>query len=251
MKAVQAFLIFAAMVAVPIAADRLLRKNSDSSFKELGGLAWALAAIVGTIVLVILGYWYFEVKDRLDSIASCLKRAERDMNALLASAMEHGGRKGAVKERAEWHQMVQPAGNQIFNEGYRTPAHDIIEWNEKDRISKGTAAGKASATAFIFRELYEGSIGTARAKIEADIRNGGSAPYLAPGFREIIGTHKYDKDNDKFTWEGGKDSDELEYVVKHRKFPTQNLVMVKTNAAGERKELRGYDVLRDLTQQKL
>ena len=85
-----------------------------------------------------------------------------------------------------------PADIQIFETGYRTPAHDIIQWNENDLAGKGTVMGKATVTALLFRELYEGSVGTAQSRIKAEVKNnGGNLPYLAPGIRELVGIDKF------------------------------------------------------------
>ncbi len=250
-KVLKAILILAAMIVIPIVAGPLLYRRTGLS--ESGSI-WPAAALL--LLAAILGgigtYWYWEVSDRLDFIASCLNRAERDLNALLASGQEHGGRKSKVVERKEWSRMARPADMQVFENGYRTPAHDIIQWNENDLAGKGTVMGKATVTALLFRELYEGSVGTAQSRIMAEVKNNeGKLPYLAPGIRELVGFDKFDKEKGTFEKGAGVDSDELEWVVKYRKFPTRNLVSVKTNAAGERKELRGRDVLLDLTQQKL
>ncbi len=248
-RALKGILIVAAMIAIPFVAGPVLYKRGGLS---PSGYIWAIAALIllAAILIAIAIYWYWEVSDRLDFIASCLNRAERDLNALLASGLEHGGRKSKVAERKDWSRLARPADIQIFETGYRTPAHDIIQWNENDLAGKGTVMGKATVTALLFRELYEGSVGTAQSRIKAEVKNnGGNLPYLAPGIRELVGIDKF-KDGE-FEEGAGVDSDELEWVVKHRKFPTQNLVSVKTNAEGVRKELRGKHVLEDLTQQKL
>jgi hypothetical protein len=145
--------------------------------------------------------------------------------------------------------MATTPKKQVFNAGYRTPFHDLIGWNETDLASKGSAMGKASATAFIFRELYEGSIATAQSKIVAELKNGGSVPYIAPGIREIIGFDQFDN-NLGFPPGAGVDGDDLKRVIKRFGFPSQDLLMVSTSPTGARTATRGYEVLINLTQQK-
>ncbi len=244
-KALAGLLIFAAMVAIPLVADKVLHG-------AVPGQAWSIvAAILLSAIAFAVGLpWYWAICDRYDDIESCLKRAERDLNTLLATGQEHGGRKGKVVERAEWNRMARSPGTQIFNAGYRTPAHDLIDWNEKDLAGKGTAMGKATATALLFRELYEGSVETAQSRIVAEVKNGASVPYIAPGLRELIGFDKFDPVNVCFEDGAGADSDDLQLVAKRRRFPSDNLIMVKTNAAGVRTALYGNAVLIDLTEQK-
>ena len=229
LKALKAILIFAAMIAIPIVADNFLHRRPDLPLGKVSGGAFVFAAVllfaIFALALGIPRFW--ARRKRLDDIESCLKRAERDMNAHISNALSHGGRKDKVKERAEWHKMAETSAFQTFNAGYRTPAHDLIELNEKDLASKGGAIGKASATAFLFRELYEGGVETAQAKIVADVKNGGSVPYIAPGISELIGFDKFDKDKG-FPEGAGVDSDELQWVAKWRKFPSKELIMVTT-----------------------
>jgi hypothetical protein len=164
--------------------------------------------------------------------------------------MEHGGRKGKAVERSEWNRMAVSPAIQIFTAGYRTPAHDLIDLNEKDLAGKGAAMGRASTTAMLFRELYEGGVKTAQSRILAEVRNSGNLPYVAPGIAELIGFDKFNKENG-FPKDAGVNDDDLEVAVKRGGFPTQNLIMVKTNASGQRTALRGNEVLLDLTQQKV
>jgi hypothetical protein len=235
----KAFLIFAAMVATPIVAHKILRSES----LDLPNLAWIAVAIV---VLSAIGYasylpGYWQQSDRYDTIGGYLNRAERDMNHNINSGQSHGGRKSKVEERLGWSHMAESQGIQILNAGYRTPAHDIIQWNENDLAGKGAAMSRATDTALLLRELYEGSVNAARARIEAQVRNANTVPYLAPGMRELIGTHTYDKEKDVFVWTPGVDTVELQLVAKLRGFPSKNLI---------KGDLRGNDVLVDLTQQK-
>jgi hypothetical protein len=256
LKVVKALLLFALMLAIPIAADNLLRARPEVPLTRLPLVQWFGGIPQGAILLLLAlpALWfainfYVKEQDRLSDIQSCLKRAERDLNALLRSGVDHTGRKNTAIERSEWNVMTVSSAPQTFNAGYRTPAHDLIDLNERDLASKGATMGKASATAMLFRELYEGSIGTARSRIVADVKNGGNPPYVAPGISELIGFGSFDKASGSFEKEAKYTDDDLELAVKLGGFPTDDLIMVKTNAAGEKTVLRGYQVLFDLTQQ--
>jgi hypothetical protein len=258
LKVVKALLLFALMIAIPIAADNLLRSRPDVPLIKLPLVEWLgrIPESAGYLLLALIAagiaiYYYVKEHDRLDDIQSCLKRAERDLNSLLNSGMEHGGRKGRAVERSEWNRMTVSPAIQILAAGYRTPAHDLIELNEKDLTGNRGAMGKAAATAMLFRELYEGSIATARSRIEAAVKNGGDPPYVAPGISELICFTSFDKASGRFEKESDFNDDDLEMAIKLGGFPTQNLIMVKTNGSGERTALRGNEVLLDLTQQKV
>ncbi len=51
--------------------------------------------------------------------------------------------------------------------------------------------GKASMTAVLLRELYQGSPGRAQKKVAGEIKGGGT-PFVAPGIRELIGFDMFD-----------------------------------------------------------
>src|SRR5262249_16718432 len=157
----------------------------------------------------------------------------------LSSGMEHRSRTNRVVERAEWNRMNAPADTQILNEGYRTLAQELAAQNEKELQSKSSAMGRAATTAFLLRELYEANVDAAQGKIVADSRNSDNVPYVAPGIREIVGFHR-------FTREGGFPPDAgygwlaLELTVLFWQFP-RNILMVVTNAAGQRIAVRNWD----------
>jgi hypothetical protein len=253
-KAVKALLLFALMLAVPIAADNLLHPRPDI---ELPSLQWLgripESAVLLLLAIPVLGFainLYGKQQSQLKRIQSCLNRAERDLNAQLRAGVDHAGRKSTAKERSEWNNsMTNSPAIQIFKAGYRTPAHDIIEKNENDLAGKGAAMGRAHVTAMLFRELYEGGIGNARSRIEADVKNGNNPPYVAPGINELIGYKSFDKAQGEFKDKSEFNDDDLELAVQLGRFPTQNLRLVRTNAEGVQTVLRGYQVLYDLTQQ--
>ncbi len=251
LKALKAILIFAAMIAIPIAADNFLHKHPDLPLGKGTGETFVFGILLFFAIFVLaVGVPRFRARrKRLDHIENCLRRAERDMNAHISNALTHGGRKDKAKERAEWNRMAESSAIQIFNAGYRTPAHDLIDLNERDLASKGAAIGKASATAILFRELYEGGVESAQKKIAADVKNGGAVPYIAPGISELIGFNRFDKD-EGFPEGAGADSDELQWVAKWRNFPSKDLIMVTIAADGTKSAVYGQEVLINLTQQR-
>ncbi|NJM34287.1 MAG: hypothetical protein HC850_05730 [Rhodomicrobium sp.] len=138
-----------------------------------------LPFLTALIVAFLVVEWF--VERRKDRIAIYLTLAERELNNLLSSGLEHGGRKGKVAERSEWAKVFLPPpeaaiggipalggmmwGGSGSAEATRNIALEIISANEKDLNGKGAAMGKASITAFLLREIYEGNIDAAQSKI--------------------------------------------------------------------------------------
>jgi hypothetical protein len=184
-----------------------------------------------------------------ETVARCLTLAERDFNNLISSGLSHGGRQERVQERRNWNEMAAiPAATVLINNaGYRTPAHDLIQWNENDANGKGTAMGKASMTAFLLRELYDGDVEGAQLKISADIRNG-AAPYIAPGIGELVGFDKFDPDTKSFPEGAGVERWLLRRVVAKRQ---KQIRMITTDAAGNRMFRHPDDALDQLIQQNI
>jgi hypothetical protein len=241
------FLFFAVLVAIALSGSTAF--NKSGGFSVYGyGQPWALYVLAAVLAAWII-IWARAVRDRASEIEGWLKLAERDLNGQLSSGMEHGGRKGKVAERAQWSAMAASPGRQTFEAGYRTPAHDLIDLNEKDLAAKGAAMGRAAYTASLFRELYEGSVESAQRRIEADVKNSGNIPYVAPGIRDLIGFDLFDREAG-FPIGAGVIDGELKHVAKHLGFPSRDLRMVSTSATGERTALRGNDVLLALTQQR-
>jgi hypothetical protein len=247
----RSFVIFGAMVATPFVLDGLVHRKvgwpaqagiDGATTGSALSLVAAAVLIAGIILLVIL-------HEKLKWIATCFTLAERDLNNLLSSGMEHGGRKARAVERSAWNLMNIPADTQVFAEGYRTVAHELVAENEKDLQSKGTAMGKASITAFLLRELYEGNVDAAQWKIAGDAKNSDKVPYVAPGIRELIGFDKFDA-KDGFPVGCGVNWVLLRMTVTLWRFP-RDILMVKTAASGVRTPLRNYEVLTDLTVQQL
>lgn len=223
-----------------------------------------LPLLTALIVAFLVVEWFVERKK--DKIAIYLTLAERELNNLLSSGLEHGGRKGKVAERIEWAKVFLPPpeaaaggipalggityGGTSSAEATRNIALEIIAANEKDLNGKGAAMGKASITAFLLREIYEGNIDAAQSKIFSDtLNNNGTPPFIAPGIYEIVGFEEFDPETG-FPPKCGVSEHLLRRVVRERRFP-RDIQIVKTDASGTRFRITGFDVLRDLTQQKV
>jgi hypothetical protein len=183
-------------------------------------------------------------------VATCFTLAERDFNNNLSSGLEHGGRKGRAAERREWNEMAVPPRIQVNKDGYRTATHDLIAANEQELKGKGAAIGKAAATAFLLRELYEGNVDAAQSKIFADTLNsGGTLPYIAPGIYELVGFDKFDPKTG-FPPNAGIPRWLLLRVVRSWHYPRE-ILMVKTDSSGKRFPVKGLDAISELTQQQV
>jgi hypothetical protein len=209
--------------------------------------------IVSTIgpLLIALVFAYAIVEwfvwERKGQIASWLNLAERDLNNNLSSGLEHGGRKDVVSQRSEWvagYPLIQLSGL-----GHRTVAEEMVLLNEADRAGKGAAMGRASITAFLLRELYEGNVETAQSKIWTEVVNTGKPPYIAPGIYELVGYAKFDPATG-FPPHSGVSPKLLKRVVRERGYPL-HIQIIKADPAGKRFRITGMDVLQELTQQKI
>lgn len=205
---------------------------------------------VGPILIALLAAyaiveWF--VWERKTQIAAWLNLAERDLNNNLSSGLEHGGRKDIVAQRSEWvagYPLIQVSGL-----GHRTVAEEMVLLNETDRANKGNAMSRASITAFLLRELYEGNVETAQSKIWAEVVNTGKPPYIAPGIYELVGYAKFDEKTG-FPPHSGVSPTMLKRVVRERGYPL-NIQIIKLDPAGKRFRIRGMEVLQELTQQKI
>ncbi len=257
-KWVKGLLIFTAMVAAPLIVRATLRGGSYE-LPEWNATAPYIGYSFGTGVLAVFALFAtivgIVVFERLDRIAVLLKLAERDLNSLMSSAFEHGGRKGKVQERSDWLKLTKEPEVPVIQPMYSQPANktvalEFFELNEKDLAGKGSAAGKASISAFLLRELYEGNVEAAQKKVLAETKNNDNKPpYIAPGIRELIGF-------DRFTPEHGFEEGagvawfELLLAVQLWRFP-RNIYMVRTSATGQRTAVRNRDVIRSLTMQQV
>ncbi len=209
--------------------------------------------IVGTILPIIVVLWIvFAVVEYVlywqeESVAQSLTLAERDFNNLVNSGLAHGGRKERVTERREWNTMADYPVIQINSDGYRSIAHDLVASNEKELGGKGAAMGKASITAFLLRELYEGNVDAAQSKIFVDTKNAdGTPPYIAPGIYELVGFDKFNPVTG-FPPGAGVDRWLLRRVVRKWHYP-RDIRMIKT---GQQEFHKPIEALNQLIQQNL
>ncbi len=243
-KGLKAFAIFAAMIAAPIVADNFISKRPDVPL--FGGVAWSWlpvpALILGaaSIPFVIFAYWKFE--EEIEDIESWLQLAERELLKYISDGWDQSGRLARVAERAQWNAMAQTPSIQNFQEGYRTVAHEAFELNRQDMANRGTTMGKASMTAYLLRDLYQGSVSRAKEKVSGEMRNG-NTPFVAPGIRELIGF-----DNPGFPEEGGVNWVKLTLAVEHGQFPREIMIVNRTPDGTH--VMRGWEVIMQLTQQR-
>lgn len=207
------------------------------------------------MLIIILAVAYALLSTLFDNqkekIATYLTLAERDLNNLLGSGLQHGGRREKVQERRDWHNWFAPVRQptvQVNMSGYRDAVHDMLENNEKDLAGKGSAMGKASTTAFLLRELYEGNVEAAQSKIYVDtLNNDGKPPYIAPGIYELVGFKHFSPETG-FPPKSGVNQFLLRSVVRQWRFP-RAIQIVKTDPTGVRFRITGAEVITDLTQQ--
>ena len=209
--------------------------------------ALIIAVVIMAVAFGILTY----INYQQDLVAQWLTLAERDLNNLLGSGLAHGGRRDKIKERREWKGGAQGPAVQINTGDYRSLAHELVATNEKELQGKGAAMGKASITAFLLRELYEGNVDTAQSKIFAEtINNDGKPPYIAPGIYELVGFEKFNPVTG-FPPGAGINRLLLYSVVLNRGYP-RDIQFIKTDdATGMKTRLTGVRALLELTQQNL
>lgn len=246
-KALQAVLFFAAMIALPIVFENFgSRKPSVPIGVPDAAFVFAIILVLGFVSFMIAYNRLYAIHDRLEEYAGWLQLAERDFNSNINSAKEHGGRKDKAEERMKWAEMEKTYAAQTFSAGYRTVAHDAFDLNEKDLAGKGKAMGKASMTAFLLRELYEGNVSGAKMKVYNDIKNG-DLPYIAPGIRELIGYAKFNADLEGgFPKDAGVRGWEMSLAAKLWGYP-RNLLIVNTDKDGNKTVTDNWDVIAALT----
>ncbi len=185
-----------------------------------------------------------------EKVARCLILAERDFNNLISGGMSHGGRLERVAERREWNRLADLPTIQINTDGYRSVAHELVAANEKELGGKGSTMGKASITAFLLRELYQGLVDNAQIKIAAEMRNSGSLPYVAPGIDQLVGLDKFNTVTMTFPPDAGVEPWLLRRVVRNWGFPRE-ILMVQILPSGERLYRPPLQALEQLIQQNL
>lgn len=209
----------------------------------------ALLPVLAVLFAALLAIKYILYRQEA-WVATCFTLAERDFNNNLSSGLEHGGRKGRVAERREWNEMAAPPRIQVNKDGYRTATHDLITANEQELKGKGAAIGRASTTAFLLRELYEGNVDAAQSKIFTDTLNSdGTPPYIAPGIYELVGFDKFDPKTG-FPPKAGVPRWLLLRVVRSWHYPRE-IQMVKTDPSGERFRITGLQAISELTEQQV
>jgi hypothetical protein len=219
------------------------------SFSVLAYVGIAAAVSYGA---VRVGLIVWEYRQYCDWVASCFIVAERELNALIQMA-EQDGRIGRVEERFHWNDLdkhkhpfrlwgdVPEPNNEI--------AKAFIERNEGEMTEGRQDKGRAKAAAFLLRQVLGGGTSGAKAKIVADYRNkGGKKPFVPAGIAELIG---YDADEfDGTVWRGGVHWRTLSYVIRSYGFP-RDIVMLASDASGNKVELRNHEALRRINSQVL
>jgi hypothetical protein len=234
--------IFALMVATPFVFQALLGRYpflKDES--PASDFPWANLLIFGGIVLFVLAaiigstFFYY----RTDDIAAQLNVAERELNSLLRAwggGMSKDARKDLAKERAGWLTMIKDPKSAKFDEFFDLSQKDV------DGGPQGKPMGKARITAFLLRELYEGNVETAQAKIFAETKNNeDKIPFVAPGIRELVDFNAFDVKTG-FPPGSGVNPNLLWLTAKTHRYP-RNIIMVKA----DKSVVRNRDVLEELT----
>lgn len=121
--------------------------------------------------------------------------------------------------------MLPKLGNifnvQVNQAGYKSPAHELAAFNERDMTQNAELMSKARRTAFLLRELYAGNIVAAQQKIIADSREdpNGELPYIAPGIDALVGLDKFDRQRLRFKSGAGVPEWLLRRTVREWGFP--------------------------------
>lgn len=260
-KGLKAAAIFAAMIALPILADNLLNRRPDvrlfHSFDWSGVLLVLVIILIAVFVIGWNNFWKF--KDDIEGIQGNLKLAERELTKLLADNWDQKGRIGKVRERAEWAAMANPAifptlfhllkddqrlvdlaqepskwsqlaqpmmsppqaPQTYYPEAFGKLAEQAFEMAKSDMAGRGTAMGKATMTAILLREMYQGSTGRALKKIVHEFKAGGT-PFIAPGLRQLLAFDKFDMEKKEFPGDHAPVNwIMLCLAVEHGKFPKE------------------------------
>jgi len=210
------------------------------------------ALLISVMVLIAFFVIVLFIDYLTEDVARWLTLAERDLNNLLSGGLSHGGRKERIGERKDWNEWAQVPVVQINSGDYRSVAHELVASNEKEMAGKGATMGKASITAFLLRELYEGNVEAAQSKIFAETLNNDDRkpPYIAPGIYELVGFDKFDP-HTGFPRHAGVNRFLLKWVVLEKGFP-RSIQFIKTDdKSGMKTRLTGERVLLELTQQNL
>ena len=217
-------------------------------------MVWNVALYLLILLILFLLMAFVAVRYSIflqeEKVARALILAERDFNNLISGGLSHGGRLERVAERREWNKLAQVPTIQINTDGYKSIAHELVAANEKELGGKGNTMGKASITAFLLRELYQGLVDNAQIKIAAETRNGGALPYVAPGIDQLVGLDKFNPITFSFPPDAGVEPWLLRRVVRNWGFPRE-ILMVQTLPSGEKLYRPPLQALEQLIQQNL
>jgi|GEM_PF-4031789 len=188
----KALLLFGLMVATPFAIQAMIGRPPrwfDAApyipITDYIPSAQTLIYIVGVagVVAIVFSSLFYSL--RLDEISGWLKLAEREMNVIL-KGVEGASSTGRSDMRIKWWNEIN--SKDLFS---KTP-DKIFELNEEDAKNRGGPGPKAAITAFLLREIYDGDIELAQAKIEAEmIANNGNPPFVVAGLRNILGLDEF------------------------------------------------------------
>jgi hypothetical protein len=156
-----------------------------------------------------------------------------------------------AQEPPKWSQLAQPLMPQpsmaqpqapAYPEAFGKLAEQAFEMAKTDMSNRGTAMGKATMTAILLREMYQGSTGRAVKKITHEFDAGGT-PFIAPGLRQLLDFNKFNMATKKFP-DDHKPVDwmMLSLAVEHGKFPKE-LRLVDSG-----KLFEGWMVIKKLTE---
>jgi hypothetical protein len=243
-KGLKGVLIFVAMIALPIVLDNLVSRRPGVPINAPAS-AWIFAALLifAAILTTVLMIRTYVVSNEVEKITGWLELAEREFNNIINSGYNQAGRLGRVSERAEWNRMAPEPAVQIFNAGYRTVAHEAFDANQADLKSRGKTMGRAGTTAFLLREIYEGRVLAAQAKVLSDAKNSDDPPYVGPGIRELIGYDKFTKENG-FEKGAGVNGCHLAAAVDIGAFPNEIAIV-----RADKTVARNWNAIIELTQQ--
>lgn len=136
-----------------------------------------------------------------------------------------------AQEPSKWSHLAQPLmpqasmplpqAPQAYPEAFGALAQQAFELAKTDMSNRGTAIGKATMTAILLREMYQGSAGRAVKKITHEFKIGGT-PFIAPGLRQLLAFDKFDTDKKEFPGDHNPvDWIMLSLAVEHGKFPKE------------------------------
>ena len=153
-----------------------------------------------------------------------------------------------AEDPGKWSPLAQPMKTvgpplvtQACPEAFGDLAQQAFELNKGDMSGRGAAMSKATMTAILLRDLYQGSPGRAKKKISHEFKNK-AEPFIAPGVRQLLDFDKFDKQTNEFPGDSGVDWLMLTLAVEHGKYPKELILMDKGTP------FRGWEVIKKLTE---